>query len=229
MTGHHQEILKSRPTYVIFLDFSKVLDYVAYKWLLLKLKCHKIDGSLLLWFRRFLTDHKQSVAAQGTHSTWSFLTLGVPQGTLLGPILFLIYVIDMSSSISSTLRTFADNTKVHRELSNIARDSEALQSDVESVSWASKWQLHFNSDKCEVLSILHNRDLSLPSYSLGTSLKTIKCVKDFGIMVSLDVSWSEHVDMAINEADKLLGLVHSVFPTLCKSLVYPVLEYAALV
>ena len=128
MTGHHQEILKSRPTYVIFLDFSKALDSVAHEPLLLKLKCHRIDGSLLLWFRSFLTDHKQSVVVQGTHSSWSFLMLGVPQGTLLGPILFLIYVIDISSNISSTLRMFADITKVHRELSNIARDSEALQS-----------------------------------------------------------------------------------------------------
>ena len=229
MTGHHQETLKSRPTYVIFLDFSKALDSVADERLLLKLKCHRIDGSLLLWFRSFLTDHKQSVVVKGTHSSWSFLTLGFPQGTLLGPILFLIYVIDISSNISSTLRMSADITKVHRELSNIARDSEALKSDVESVSWASKWQLHFNSDKCEVIRVLHNRDLYLPSYSLGTSLKTIKCVKDFGIMVSSDVSWSEHVDMTINKADKLLGLVHSAFSTLCKSLVHPVLEYAALV
>ena len=101
---------------------------MAHERLLLKLKCHRIDGSLLLWFRRFLTDHKQSVVVQGTHSSWSFLMLGVPQGTLLGPILFLIYVIDISSNISSTLRMFADITKVHRELSNIARDGEALQS-----------------------------------------------------------------------------------------------------
>ena len=226
---------KSKPTDVIFLDFSKAFDSVPHERLLLKLKGHGIDGSLLRWFRSFLTDRKQRVVVRGTYSSWSRVTSGVPQGTILGPILFLIYVNDMSSNISSTLRMFADDTKVYRELSNIARDSEALQFDVDQLaSWASKWQLRFNSDKCEVLRITHKRDSSLPSYSLDTSLKTVKCVKDLGIMVSSDLSWSEHVNVTINKANKLLGLVQrtvgssnpSAFSTLYKSLVRPILEYA---
>ena len=73
----------------------------------------------------------------------------------------------------------------------MARDSEALQFDVDQLlSWASKWQLCFNPDKCEVLHITHKRDLSLPTYSFDTSLKSEKCVKDLGIMVSWDLSWS---------------------------------------
>ena len=74
-----------------------------------------------------------------------------------------------------------DDTKIYRELSNIARDSEALQFVVNQlVSWASKWQLRFNSGKCELLHITHKRHLSLSPYSLGTSLKTVKCVKNLG-------------------------------------------------
>ena len=85
---------------------------------------------------------------------------------------------------------FADDTKVYRELSNIAKDSEALQFDVDQlVSWASKWPLHFSSERCEVLRITHRCELSLPKYSLGTSLKTGKCIKELGIMVSSDLSW----------------------------------------
>ena len=146
--------------------------------LLLKLKCHGIEGSLLRWFRSFLTDRKQRVVVRGIHSSWSCVTSGVPQGTILGPLLFLIYVNDISSNISSTLRMFADDTKVYRELSNMARGSEALQFDVDQLqSWASKWQLRFNPDKCEGLRITHKRDLSLPTYSLGASLKSVKCVK----------------------------------------------------
>ena len=133
---------------------------------------------------------------------------------------------------------FADDTKVYRELSNIGRDSEALhvQFDVDQLlSWASKWQLHFNADKCEVLRIMHKRDFSLPAYSLGTSLKSVKCVKDIGIMVTSDLSWSEHVNVTVNKAKKLLALVHrtvsllnpGVFSMLYKSLVRLVLEYAA--
>ena len=131
---------------------------------------------------------------------------------------------------------FVDDTKVYRELSNKGRDSEALQFDVDQLlSWASKWQLCFNPDKYEVLRITHKQDFSLPAYSLGTSPKSVKCIKDLGIMVSSDLSRSEHVNVAIDKANKLLGLVHrtvglsnpGAFSTLYKSLVCLVLEYAA--
>ena len=116
------------------------------------------------------------------------------------------------------------------------KDSEALQLDVNQLlSWASKWQLRFNPDKCEVLLITHKRDFSLPTYSLGTSLKSVKHVKALGIMVSSDLSWSEQVNVTVNKANKLLVLVHrtvgssnpSAFSTLYKYLVRPVLEYGA--
>ena len=111
-------------------------------------------------------------------------------------------------TITITVRLFAD-TKIYRELSNIARDREALQFDVDQlVSWASKCQLRFNFDKCELLRITYKRDLSLPIYTLGTSLKIVKCVKDMSIMVSSDLSWSEHVNVTVDKANKLLGLVH---------------------
>ena len=159
---------------------------------------------------------------------------GVSQGTILGLILFLIYVTDISFNISSTLRMFADNTKVYRELSNVAEDSEALQCRPATIL-GSKWQLRFNPEKCEVLRITHNRDFSLPTYSLGTSLKSVKHVKDLGISVSSDLSWSDQVNVTINKVYKLLGLVHrtvgssnsGAFSTLYKSIVRPVLEYAA--
>ena len=135
---------------------------------------------------------------------------------------------------------FADDTKVHKELSNITRDSEALQLDVDRLlSWASTWQQRFNPDKCEVLHVTHKRDLSIPtySYSLCTSIKSVKCVRDLGITISSDLSWSEHVNVTVNKANKLLGLVcraegssnPGTFSTLYKSLVRPNLEYAAAV
>ena len=132
---------------------------------------------------------------------------------------------------------FADDAKVYKELSNVWRDSEALQFDIDQLlSWATKWQLRVNPDKCEAkLRVTHKRDLSLPTYSLGTNLKGVKCVKDLGMIVSSGLSWSEHVNVTVNKANKLLALVHKTvgssnpgeFFTLYKSLVRPVLEYAA--
>ena len=101
---------------------------------------------------------------------------------------------------------FAEATKVYRELSNIARDSEDLQLDVHQLlSWASKWQLRFNPGKCEVLRITHKRDLSLSTYSLGASLKSVKHVKDLGITVSSDLSWSEKVNVTVRPFLKVLS------------------------
>ena len=132
-----------------------------------------------------------------------------------------------------------DDTKVYRELSKVAKDREALQLDIDQLlSWASKWQLRFNPDKCEVSSVTHKLDFSLPTYSLGTSLKSvkhIKTIKDLGITVSSDLPWSDQVNVTVNKANKLLGLVHrtvgssnsGAFSALYKSLVRPVLEYAA--
>ena len=122
MTEHHQEI-----------NWCYIFRFLKSVWLCalwtavprLKLKCHGIEGSLLRCFRSFPTDRKQRVVVRGTHLSWSCVTLDVPQGTILGPILFVIYVNDISSNISSTLRMFPDDTKVYRELSNIARDNEA--------------------------------------------------------------------------------------------------------
>lgn len=120
--------------------------------LLLKLKCHGIDGSLLHCLSNLLTDRKKRVVVRGTHSSWTCVTSRVLQGTILSPNLFLTYVNDISFNISSTLRMFADDTKVYRELSDIAKDSEALPLIVDQLlSWVSKWQLRFNPDKSNVL------------------------------------------------------------------------------
>ena len=102
---------KLRPNDCIFLDFSKAFDSVPHERLLLKLKCHRINGSLLHWLSNFLNDRYQRVVVRGTHSSWTCVTLGVPEGTVLDPILFLIYVNDLSFNISSTLRMFADDSK----------------------------------------------------------------------------------------------------------------------
>ena len=112
---------------------AKAFDSVPHERLSLKLKCHGIEGPLLRWFRSFLTDRKQRVVVRGTQSSWSCVRSGVPQGTILDLILFLIYVNDISSNNCSTLRVFVDDIKVYREPSNIARDSEALKFDVDQL------------------------------------------------------------------------------------------------
>ena len=120
----------SKPTEAIFLDLSKAFDTVPHERLLLKLNRHGNDGPLLLWFRNFLTNIQQRITIGGTRSDWSPVTSGVPQGTILGPTLFLIYVNDIPNVVTFAIKLFADNTKIYREI-NHAEDASARQSDLD--------------------------------------------------------------------------------------------------
>ena len=148
----------SKATDAIFLDLAKAFNSVAHERLLLKLNRYGISGSLLRWLRNFLTNRKQRVVIPGIHFDWSPVTSGVPQGTILGPILFLIYVNDIQEVVKSTIKLFADDTKIYRELTN-PNDITILQSDLDSLDrWATDWQVKFNTKKCEVMRITHKKD-----------------------------------------------------------------------
>ena len=104
---------------------------------------------------------------RGNCSDWSPVISGVPQGTVLGPILFIIYINDISANIASTVKIYADDTKIYRKIMEPDKDIPALQLDLNKLSdWANKWQLRFNPEKCEVMRVTHSRDRSKPSYSL---------------------------------------------------------------
>ena len=162
------------PTDIVFLDFTKAFDTVP-EHLLLKVKGYGIEGNLL---QNFLTNRQHRVVVRGTTSSWSSVRSGVPQGTILGHILFLIYVNDISSNISSTIKLFAGDKKVYREIADSINDTRALQTDIDHLAnWATLWQLR-NPEKSETMRITHNRDKSSPSYTMGVAIKPVKCVKD---------------------------------------------------
>ena len=170
---------QSIPTDVIFLDLAKAFDSVPHERLLLKLKNNGIDGCLLNWLRHFLTGRKQSVIVRGTCSDWSNVTSGTPQGTIVGPLLFLLYINDITESVLSTIKLYADETKIYREIIDPIRDPQLLQADLTSLTeWARKWQLRFNADKCESMRITHSRDKSATNYNLGKSLKDVDRFKE---------------------------------------------------
>ena len=120
----------SKAADVIFLDLSKAFDRVPHERLLLKLNRHGIDAPLLVWCINSLKNRQQRVTIRGTYSNWSPVTPGVPQGTILGPTLFLLNVNDISNVVTSSIKMFADDTKIYREINN-AEDTLALQSDLD--------------------------------------------------------------------------------------------------
>ena len=158
-----------------------------------------IEGSLLQWFRNFLTNRQQRVVVRGTTSL-SSVKSGVSQGTILGPILFLIYVNDTSSNISWTIKLFADDTiKVNREIADSINDTPTLQTE--------SWDLIRRNTKQRALPITLTSHHPL-RILWGVEIKPVKCVKDLGVLISYDLSWGAQVDAAVNKANNILGIVY---------------------
>ena len=162
------------------------------------------------------------------------VTSGVPQGSVLGPLLFVIYVSDMSSCVSSCLFKYADDAKLYRSISNLT-DIQLLQKDVDSLyHWSSNWLLNFSISKCKAMHV-GNCHFDDYSYLMNNQpLPTVCQEKDLGVLVDNELKFHQHTASVVAKANRLLAIINKSFinldtvmlPLLYKSLVRPVLEYA---
>ena len=147
---------KSEQIDAVLLDFSKAFDKVPHRRLAANLHHYGVRGNTLLWIQSFLADRSQKVIMEGQSSASAPVTSGVPQGTVLGPLLFLVYINDLPSKVQSTARLFADDCLLYRTIKS-NQDSDILQQDLDNLQkWESDWLMHFNPD-CEVIRITNNR------------------------------------------------------------------------
>ena len=194
------------PVDIIYLDFQKAFDKVPHQRLLLKLKAHGIGDSITDWIEQWLTDRRQRVVVDGEVSNWKSVLSGVPQGSVLGPILFLIYINDLDDSITSNVLKFADDTKLFRKV-NTDDDKQHLQNDLDRlVKWSEKWQMLFNFGKCKCLHTGHgnlNVNYKMGDTVLGTTVKE----KDLGVTISADMKVLEQCGIAASKGNQILGLI----------------------
>ena len=156
----------------------------------------------------FLVEHKQRVVVRGSCSDWSYVTSGTSQGTILGPLLFRLYINDTTERISSTGKLYADNTKIYRKIIDPTIGCHLLQDDLNNLSkWVRKWQLHFNTDKCKSMQITHLHDKSDTNYFLEKSLKDVDNFKDLSVTITRDLSWGYHISYTVNKVNKVLGSI----------------------
>ena len=137
----------------LYFDFRKAFDSVPHQRLLSKLRACGVTGRAFDWIQAFLTDRQQQVVVRGCDSTWLLVASGIPQGSVLGPTLFLLFINDMPSAVSSSIKMFADDTKIYHPVT-LDLDRERLQKDLDAVvAWSDAWQLPFNESKFKILQV----------------------------------------------------------------------------
>ena len=224
---------RGRPVDVIFLDFQKAFDKVPHKRLLLKLNSFGIKGNLLRWIQKWLHGREQRVVINGCSSVWKNVTSGVPQGSVLGPLLFLAYINDLDNIVISTVKKFADDTKLYREVTS-EEDAKGVQNDLDMLfKWSTDWQMLFNAEKCKIMHIGFGN--AKASYSIdGRVLQPVNVEKDLGVYLDSSLKPSRQCAEAARKGNWILGLIRRNFNfhdrdivvKLYKQMVRPHLEYA---
>lgn len=218
----------------VYLDLSKAFDRVPHQVLVQKLLAVGVGGHINSWIRSWLTDREQRVVLNGFQSGWSPVHSGVPQGSVLGPLLFIIFANDMNTSVQSNMLSFADDTKIFRCVSNNA-ERILLQSDLDKlVLWAKCNGMDFNPEKCKVVRF--GRDTNDNTYQInGKCLDVVPSHWDLGVLVDCSLKFSMHTSSIVSKANRTLGFTQRNFISrkpnvrvkLYKTYVLPILEYAS--
>ena len=167
-----------------------------------------VKGKTLSWIKSFLDNRTQTVVIEGKQSHTAPVTSGVPQGSVLGPILFLAYINDLPDNITSQVGLFADDTVVYAAISRMD-DSLALQRDLDTLqTWKNKWDMEFNPSKCQVLQLTRARKpIPTSHYLHNHKLEITDCARYLGVDISQNLSFNNYIDRICNTANKTLGFL----------------------
>ena len=249
MLSHFDDIMEglidNKDTDAIYLDYAKAFDKVDHRLLLSKLQSYGFSAQIIKWVESFLTGRTQSVVLNGQHSIIQHILSGVPQGTVLGPILFILFINDLQGCVlHSKVGIFADDTRISKQIASES-DVTLLQQDLDRVvAWSKLNNMKLHEDKFEL--IIHKYRQNNPLYELpfiselmtytvsnGETLVPVHKLRDLGVIVTSDLSWSTHISTIACKARSVASWVLSVFKTrdrvtmltLYKSLVRSHLEY----
>ena len=229
----------------IFIDYQRAFDSIVHSKLLAKLRCFGINDKLLSWLSAFLSNRSQQVVIENFMSNSIPVVSGIIQGSVLGPILFILFINDISSIINSPvdLQLFADDLKLYTNFT-ISHDSSSqpnpLQLTLDSVySYSVDWQLTINISKCSCTRFSSNSaSSSQPAYNInGLPLSTSNITRDLGVLTDSRLSYSKHIDQITAKANQRVAVLFRGFQCrrpdfLCKAYityVRPLLEYASVV
>ena len=222
---------------VIYIDFSRAFDSVVHNKLIYKLSNFGISGDLLTWIEAFLTDRQQCVIIEHCFSSSTPVLSGVPQGSVLGPILFILYVDDICTiclDSNITHKLFADDLKLYSQI-NTSCDNFHFQAVLDRLQqWCIDWQLKINISKCNIIHFGHKNN-KFQYFLNGSPISAPETVTDLGVEVDRQLKFDSHINKIINKAYSRIGILFKGFATreahLLKqayiTYIRPVLEYAS--
>ncbi|KAG7306859.1 hypothetical protein JYU34_008326 [Plutella xylostella] len=230
---------KQNEVHAIYTDFSKAFDLVNHRLLLRKIEGMGIHGSLLRWCESYLSNRSQLVYIKGFRSVEKPVPSGVPQGSHLGPLFFLIFINDLSNIIKSEFKFFADDLKLYRIVKDI-QDCQLIQNDLNNIyKWCTENCMSLNAEKCLHIKFTRKKHPMPANYSINhTSLKEVNSIRDLGIIIDSSLSFRHHIDNIINKTSKLSGFINrqmkslkrpSVTVVIYNTLVRGILEYCSTV
>ena len=223
----------------VYLDIKKAFDRVPHKRLLGKLEhIGGLRGKILKWMRDYLKDREMRTVIKDNYSSWSKVTSGVPQGSVLAPIMFQIYINDMQEGLTSYINLFADDAKLLRVIRN-QNDCMELQRDIDKIyEWSKRWKLEFNAKKCHVMELGKSKRRPEWEYKMGEEviMKSRK-EKDLGVVIQDTLTPEQHISEIFGKTYRMLTNVKVAFHYMDKdmmkkiivTMIRPRLEYAAVV
>ena len=234
ISSWQNSLQNNKPVDCIYVDFQKAFDSVSHQLLLYKLQKYGVSDVLCKWIASYLSNRSFKVRVNDCLSLPKPCTSGVPQGSVIGPLLFLIYVNDISWRLASPCFLFADDLKIFREL-NCDFDSNILESDLECISiWATKWLMNINESKSQHLSV--NSSSHPSQYTLNkVVIPNNNSVRDLGVTVCNDLSFRSHISEIVKKANRVANCILRAFQLRKISsyrkafitYVRPILEYAS--
>ena len=198
---------------VIYLDFAKAFDTVPHRRLIGKLESYGISGNLLGWISDFLRERSHIVSVNGAKSASAYVISGIPQGSVLGPALFVIYINDILDNIASDGFMFADDTKIFKMIAS-RNDAIILQSDMHKLEdWSRTWGLDFNSDKCHVLTMGKFENIKHTHRYTGYNqeMEHVSEEKGLGVTFDAELTFAEHIMTKARKANAIVGLTRLSF------------------